>query len=298
MKVLRNQKKKKIAAKHSQVVYDSHPDYVLVQIDLRNAFNELSRGHSMAGIIENFPALANWYKWAYGSESYFRLYDGSLSEATSQTGCRQGDPLSGLVFCLGFQAALQEIHERVHVVSTTTHPGFVEGLIAFMDDLNLFVHKDHVVEVIAQIPSILEKYGLVMNATKCTLIGSCVRELRNVPEGFSISPEGGICMGCPVGNLQYRQVQLQSIIDEKLKDLEVITEIHSCAAFNILRFCINTRISYVHRILGDIPELKVFFQRFDARVDVAIMRIIKFPDKHASIIDVSTLRSLPQARDS
>ncbi len=150
--------------------------------------------------------------------------------------------------------------------------------------------------MVAKLSGILGAYGLSINANKCKLIGKCVSELRNVPGAFSISTEGGICVGCPIGSLSYRQEQLKSIIDEKLQDLEVIDQIHACAAINILRFCINTRISYVHRILGDIPELTLLFKEFDARIDMAIMRIIKFPDKHTSILDVSTLRSLPQAR--
>jgi hypothetical protein len=98
-----------LVARHLQTVYDSDPRYVLIQMDIRNAFNEVGRKHILAGLLNLYPKLARWFLWSYGSPSRFRLHDGSLGPILNQTGCRQGDPLSGLLFCVGFHAGLVKI---------------------------------------------------------------------------------------------------------------------------------------------------------------------------------------------
>jgi len=60
--------------------------------------------------------------------------------------------------------------------------------------------------------------------------------------------------------------------------------------------CVNNRVGYLHRILGDRPDLLSCFQRFDTSVDETLCQILQVSDTESNIRQVSVIRSLPQAR--
>jgi hypothetical protein len=90
--------------------------------------------------------------------------------------------------------------------------------------------------------------------------------------------------------------ETKRLISEMVREVDMLSQVHSCAALNLLRYCINNRVSYLHRILGDRPDLLPFFQDFDTTIDETLMKILQAPNSADTLRQVSIIRSMPQAR--
>ncbi len=103
---------------------DLHLDWVVLQLDMANAFNLVSRGvifqelHAASGdIIQFFPFVRSFY--AFESPLFYSHHncDGDVIVIPSAMGTCQGDPLGGALFAL---IHLKALH------STSSHfPSFL-----------------------------------------------------------------------------------------------------------------------------------------------------------------------------
>eukprot|EP00731_Ephydatia_muelleri_P007475 Em0003g1723a len=72
-------------------------DFAVVKVDMRNAFNLVSRQALLDQCAIHFPELLPWTSWCYGSHP---LLWNPLGHLSSQSGVQQGDPLGPLFFSL------------------------------------------------------------------------------------------------------------------------------------------------------------------------------------------------------
>eukprot|EP00731_Ephydatia_muelleri_P032588 Em0024g132a len=89
-------------------------DFVVLKIDMCNAFNLVSRQALLDECAFHFPDLLPWASWCYGQQP---LLQHPLGTVTSEVGVQQGDPLGPMFFSLAwlnlhlepaeFQAAIQ-----------------------------------------------------------------------------------------------------------------------------------------------------------------------------------------------
>ena len=66
-------------------------DFVACKVDLRNAFNEVSRKALLEECVTHFPELFRWVFWCYGQHPTLWHNMGTLG---SEQGVQQGDPWS------------------------------------------------------------------------------------------------------------------------------------------------------------------------------------------------------------
>jgi len=85
---------------------DRGGDWVILQIDVCNAFNSLNRSSILEGCLRRAPSAYNWLSWCYGLPC--PLYSQGLEVAQSTLGVHQGDAMGPLGFALCLDRALEQ----------------------------------------------------------------------------------------------------------------------------------------------------------------------------------------------
>ena len=300
-----------IAARMAQVFLDAHPCHILIKTDFKNAFNLTPRRLMLEGLERYCPRLVPWFRWAYGGSS--PLVDSlGRTVGSSQRGCRQGDPLAALLFCVAIQGSLVEVKELLqHVCDEATsgsrpipmhmlqHPGAV---IAYMDDCTIAVPACLANHVAGELSSIFEATGLILNKQKCRFIGPEAANIAD-PE-FACDPEGDIILGSPTGTNGYRALQCQSLVDKMEVALPTLVrlQLDPMIATNLIRYCINTKACYLARV-QEPQQSRMALEKMDMSVDLALCRIAEHiprnpqqpvaEDQSDTIGVISILRSIP-----
>eukprot|EP00731_Ephydatia_muelleri_P016405 Em0009g829a len=81
-------------------------EFVACKVDLKNAFNEVSRQALLEECATHFPELFRWVYWCYGQHPTLWHPMGTLG---SEQGVHQGDPLGPLLFSLVLQKLVRAI---------------------------------------------------------------------------------------------------------------------------------------------------------------------------------------------
>ena len=157
-------------------------DFVVMKVNLCNAFNLVSRQALLDECSTHFLELLQWVAWCYGQHP---LLWSPLGTIKSEAGLQQGDPLGPLLFCLVLQLTQS-------VLSFFLIPG--TSIIVLLLDQTKQFHR----------PSVLSKImvhllGLDMNLSKCELFSH--GDLTAFPSQMKRSNAPNIeILGAPVGD--------------------------------------------------------------------------------------------------
>ena len=276
-----------IAARLSQIFLDTDPNHVLVKTDFKNAFNLTPRRKIHEGLVRYCPLLLPWFQWAYGGTTLLVNSKGE-GVGTSETGCRQGDPLAALMFCVAIHGAILEINEWLQDAyaqrSNGVIPPFETGpgkIVAYMDDCTITVSRDLAPGLCQAIEEICNRVGLVLNIGKCRLLGPALNLIgEDVILPFGRKPDGETVLGNPVGTVEFRIAECRRMVEEATKCLPMIKtlEISPSVAFSLVKQCINMRVSYLTRVMDTLAlqQLKLF----DELIDGVLRQIAQhFPEE-------------------
>ena len=301
-----------IAARIAQLVVDeaqeNFRDTVIISFDIKNAFGTMPRRFMMEGILKHYPGLAKFFSWAYGGTGILVDND-RIQVASNATGCRQGDPLAGLCFCLGLQEVLEEglteLCKEVmkldgqHQTHLRRFAGLAElldkdpsslplkllasaihGFLTFMDDLFFMTHSKYARKIILGVAGILKGYGLIVQVTKTT-VKICDRGADFNPADISdlnvsvVWPEECTeILGVPVGDRMACRRWLCHALEKRILPVaRGLRGLNPAAAFNLLRYCLNTKAGYWTRVLE--PEISFGpLSFFDTAIDGILLQIM------------------------
>ena len=204
-------------------------DFGVLKVDMKNAFNQVSRRALLSECAEHFPELLPWVGWCYGQHPYLWHTLGCL---TSESGVQQGDPLGPLLFSLVLNVLVKTISEDKARSSNLFHAWY-------LDDGVLAGSRQSLCRCLSLLQVHGPALGLLVNVSKCEVFSH--HNLDVFPSGMKASDKPNIViLGVAIGDLDF----CSSFISTKrmearalLSQLEQLGVLDPQVALVLLRLC-------------------------------------------------------------
>ena len=201
----------------------------MLKVDMKNAFNQVSRRALLSECAEHFPELLPWVGWCYGQHPYLWHTLGCL---TSESGVQQGDPLGPLLFSLVLNVLVKTISEDKARSSNLFHAWY-------LDDGVLAGSRQSLCRCLSLLQVHGPALGLLVNVSKCEVFSH--HNLDVFPSGMKASDKPNIViLGVAIGDLDF----CSSFISTKrmearalLSQLEQLGVLDPQVALVLLRLC-------------------------------------------------------------
>ena len=168
----------------------------IIAVDLKNAFNTIRHRPIFDAIMERHSPIARFFRWKYGTPSEMRDHSGRVV-AHTRTGVGQGDPWGGLLFELGYQAALLHLSQHVQDEATAynrenpSSPLRTSGhVVAYEDDTQVMGPTPLMFRIAPSISPLLAEHGFSVNIHKSFITGQLMDSSPDPPEDFQLEPDG------------------------------------------------------------------------------------------------------------
>ena len=146
----------------------------MLKVDLKNAFNLVSRQAFLDECAFVFPNLLPWVFWCYGVHPIIWHPMGHLS---SESGVQQGDPLGPLLFAL-------VLHKVISVIDADDECLDLLYQAWYMDVCVLAGNRSAVLRALSLIKELGPSLGLLVNIGKCELF--CKNDMSMFPEALKV----------------------------------------------------------------------------------------------------------------
>ena len=140
----------------------SNDNFVAFKVDMKNAFNAVSRQAVVEECATFSPEILPWVSWCYGSHP---LLWHPLGQISSESGVQQGDPLGPLLFAL-------VLHKLISSVDADDECMDLFYQAWYLDDGALAGNRPAVLRAMHIIEEMGPALGLYINFTKCELFSS------------------------------------------------------------------------------------------------------------------------------
>eukprot|EP00731_Ephydatia_muelleri_P017587 Em0010g685a len=221
-------------------------DFAVVKVDMRNAFNLVSRQVVLDECALHFPELLPWATWCYAAHP---LLWHPMGRIFSETGVQQGDPLGPLLFALVLQKILNAIDaddDCIHILYQAW----------YLDDGTLAGKKSAILRALSLLDSIGPSLGIFINMSKCELF--CKGDTSEFPPSMKSSHVPHLdLLGAPIGDYLFCGKYAASKHSEALKLLSRLVEVGASdpqVALILLRLC-GSYCKLIHLARATPPSL-------------------------------------------
>jgi hypothetical protein len=272
-------------------------EYIMVNIDYRNAFNSATRFHIGKALYDRpeLKQLRNLFRFAYGKPSLLLMYnkDGRLQGVLeSLLGVKQGSGLASVLFALTVQDMLNNIKGNF--------PNVVP--IAILDDVTLFGKRSEVLAAFDQLMKESKERNLHVNSSKCNVLHCSDQPSDELQEaclarGLPAPARSMKTLGMVVGNDEDAvRLHVDSRVEE-MNELFAMLKHPGMRKQNtlaLLRLCVLSKLNYLSRsVRPDLAESAMM--AFDAKMKEAIQHLFGFTEADLQLHDgtVHMQMSLP-----
>ena len=148
--------------KSIQYFAEADQSRVLVALDLKAAFQNVSRRSMLHSLGQHDPDLATVFsRWYKGSSTHRMHYEGSYAHIQASSGIDQGCPLSPCGF-----AAARETISRAILAETKSRLDDGAKLWAYLDDWYIWIKSQHITQAIELISTTTRSINLELQPTK------------------------------------------------------------------------------------------------------------------------------------
>ncbi|CAI7885163.1 unnamed protein product [Closterium sp. NIES-53] len=248
-----------------------HPDWVVLQLDVANAFNSFHRDRMFQALqaSSEFQCLIPFIDLFYGTPSDLHYRSGTgVVTMHSEHGNHQGDPLSPFLYALTQRLALE--------------PVLMEGdvqLWSYADDMYMLGPPDRVLHHFTEIVRRLSEMGLAVQSHKCLVYQTESFQLRDLEAftslGIEIARRGLTVTGVPVGTASFVEYSLPYRLERMGRVLPWFPRLRQPqTAARLLSACVSTRPQYLSRTVPPSPVVISSFTRWDARLGETFQQIL------------------------
>lgn len=218
------------AASCWEIAMRDQPGKVVASLDISKAFNLVSREAILNGVTKYAPALLSSFCWEYGGAGSDLWSDEGILLGKVSTGIRTGD-VKGPLF---FSVAIQDVLLHVQRVCPET------VVVAYLDDILVFGDVDKVDEATQLLATSLSSIGLHLNLPKSKVF-SHFPLAREECAGIQICYDGLVVLGSPIGKEHFIITCLTTLVDEWIKELQIINSLQAALAFPYTKFVARAR---------------------------------------------------------
>ncbi|CAI5982959.1 unnamed protein product [Closterium sp. NIES-65] len=245
-----------------------HPEWVVLELDVANAFNSFSRSAMFNALRDSpFSSLIPFFRLFYASPSSLHYRSGPLIETLqSSSGVRQGDPCGPFLFALTQHLAIRPIQRQSPALFITS----------YADDTYMVGPAHDVFPAYTALTARLNDLGLRVQPSKCSLWAPLdLPSDLTPPSDIIIAPNGLTVAGVPIGS----DTHIISTVRDKLhsfsSSLPLLHDLHDPqTASRLLTLCISARPSFLLRTVAPFPEVEELYTDWDNTLLDHFVRLI------------------------
>ena len=226
------------------IEHNDDQDFVILKVDLKNAFNKVSRLHILRLVRKHFPGLARWVHWCYGTNEFPYLWFGKHA-LRSQEGVQQGDPLGPLLFSLVIQEIITAISAECPNLKLNQW---------YLDDGVIAGCKADVLRAFNVIVNLGPNLGMDLNLSKNELVkfssspDPFPREFKRFHRNFDL-------LGSPIGDEEYCTNFISDFVKKRLNHtLTALATVNDAQVFHALVRLTSSLCRIVH-LLRTVPHI-------------------------------------------
>lgn len=281
--------------KMCQLATNANPDYDVIALDAKNAFNTAYRAPFLESVYTNFHSLYNLVATFYGKPTWlFAASNDEVMALLSSNGVQQGDPLGPLLFSLAMHPVLLKAKASLDN----------EGIIkAYLDDMTIVANIDKATAAIQIVKDEGSARGYFLNPQKCKILIAANVDSTTLNErmrkycdvlGITLAQAkqykifvhkdlqepnkyGIQLLGIPFGSDEYIMNQLTLKLEEYMQDLlKIISFPDPQKSWLMLHYVMGNKCNFLLRAIP--PHLaENFVVKFNSLLQSGFQQIMQVP---------------------